>query len=96
MIDPFAFILIALAVYRICRFFIEDRLFDEARERIWRRLPPETTRTGYFFTCYWCMSIWVAPVMILCYMILPLPTLIVAAILAVSTVVGWIDSFINR
>lgn len=89
------FALLCLAVYRICRFFIEDELFDSIRNRIWSKFPPESSKIGYFFTCYWCMGMWISIFVVVLYLLLPVPTLVGATILAISSVVGLIDRWQN-
>lgn len=91
----FEIVLLVLAAYRITRLLIEDVIFDAPREAIWRKFPPETTKIGYLFTCYWCLSLWVAGLVVVLYLLIPVPTLVVAAILAISAVVGMIDHRMN-
>lgn len=91
-----AVLILPLASYRICRFLIEDYLFDSIRNRIWKRFPPERSKFGYIFTCYHCLSIWVAAFMIVLFCVFPVPTLIVASVLAISAVVGFIDHYLTK
>ncbi len=84
-------ILMALATYRICRFLIEDFLFNPIRDRIWGKFPPESTKIGYLFTCYWCTSLWVALGVVVLYIFVPWLAIPVYAVCAISAVVGFID-----
>lgn len=64
-------VLLCLAVFRITRLLVEDRLLDSPRNKIifyaWKNsgLKPEEWKNenepllAYFITCPWCMSIWV-------------------------------------
>lgn len=47
-----------VAVYRLTKIIIEDRITDELRDFIWKRFPPHSSKFGYLFTCPWCVSIW--------------------------------------
>lgn len=89
-------LILALATYRISRFLVEDTLFSPVRDRIWARFPPESTFAGYFFTCYWCSSIWAASALVICYILVPWLAIPVAAVLALSTVVGLLDHWMNN
>lgn len=80
----------ALAVYRICRFIIEDELVEPVRNAIWKKFPP-STKLGYFITCYWCTSFWVASIIIICSILIPSVVFIICAILALSAIAGIIS-----
>ena len=95
IIDPTGLAILALAVYRLCRLVVEDQVFAFIREAVWRRFPP-THGFGYLFTCYWCTSIWFASLATLSYMIIPMPTMVVALVLAVSTIAGFIAARVDR
>lgn len=88
MIDFLGFVLLALATYRIGKLIIEDVIFEKIREKIFKKFPPESTKTGYFFTCYWCTSLWVATLLTVGYILVPSVMLIVCLPLALSAVVG--------
>jgi hypothetical protein len=88
MIDLLSFILLALAAYRIGKLIIEDVIFEKIREKIFKKFPPESTKTGYFFTCYWCTSLWVATLLTVGYILVPSIMLIICLPLALSAVVG--------
>lgn len=90
IIDPFTFILIALAVFRISRLIIEDQIFEWLRERIWKKFPPHTW-LGYLITCYWCLSIWFSLAFAICYTIVPVATAFVALPFALSAVAALVS-----
>lgn len=90
------FIILSLATYRATRFVLQDRLFDRARNWVWDRCPPETTRTGYLLTCPWCLGFWFSLAFVTCYTIVPAATLFIASVLALSAVVGWLSALENR
>ncbi len=52
-------ILEILATLRLTRLIIEDYLVDDIRQWILNKFP-NNTKVRYFFTCPWCVSIWVA------------------------------------
>jgi hypothetical protein len=78
----------ALAVYRITKFFIDDYLFEKPRDAIFNKFPPETSKIGYLFTCYWCMSMWVATLVTIGFILVPSAMLIVCFPFAISAIVG--------
>ena len=80
--------LLALGTHRLARLIIEDAILETPREALFKRFPPETTRIGYLLTCYWCLSIWIALIFVLCYILVPTATLVAALILTISSVTG--------
>jgi hypothetical protein len=93
--EPFVFIILALATFRVSRFITVDVLFEDVREKIWKKYPP-STKFGYLFTCNWCMSIWVASLLVICYTIIPTATLLVSSIFALSAIAGLISSRLDN
>jgi hypothetical protein len=89
------FIVLALATYRLTRLIIEDKVMDWLRERIWSRFPPDK-RLGYLITCYWCLGFWFASLVVLAYIIVPVPTMVFSVILAVSALVGIVAARMDR
>ena len=90
------FFVLSLAVFRVVRFLTKDFLIEGLRNRLWNRFPPETTKLGYFSTCAWCLGFWFSLVFFFCYTILPLQTLWISYVLALSTIVGWLAAFDDR
>lgn len=90
-----AVLLLALAAYRITRAIVEDDIFDWLRVRVWKRFPPET-KFGYLFTCYWCMGFWVSSLVVLTYIIVPVPMMVISLILALSAITGIIAARLDR
>lgn len=89
-IDPFTFVILALAAFRITRLITTDTIFDPLREKIWNKFPPNRINVGYLITCDWCTSIWVAPVVIFSYLLVPSIVFVVSLVLATSAVVGFL------
>ena len=89
-IDPFTFVILALAAFRITRLITTDRIFDSLREKIWNKFPPNRINIGYLITCDWCTSIWVAPIVIFSYVLVPSVVFVVSLVLATSAVVGFL------
>lgn len=81
----------ALAVYRVSRLLIEDTIFETPREKFFNRFPPESTKIGYLFTCYWCTSIWLATLVTIGFILVPSVMLIICFPFAVSAIVGLIS-----
>jgi hypothetical protein len=78
----------ALATYRLSRLVIEDEITEPVRRQVWRWFPPETTKTGYLLTCYWCTSIYAASALEISRMIAPRTTRSVETVLALSALTG--------
>lgn len=56
---PFEFARDALAVYRLTKLVIDDKITEDVRNAVWDKYPPESTKVGYLFSCPWCVSMWV-------------------------------------
>lgn len=80
-----------LAVYRISKLLIDDVIFETPREAIFKKFPPESTKIGYFFTCYWCTSMWVATLVTIGFILVPSVMLIVCLPFALSAIAGWLS-----
>jgi hypothetical protein len=90
--EPFIqLIILSLATFRFSRLLTTDVIFDDLRQRLWKRYSP-LTKLGYLFTCNWCMSVWVASLLTICYTIVPTATVVVALPFALSAVAGIITS----
>ena len=77
-----------LATYRISKLFVDDIIFENFREKIFEKFPPESTKTGYFFTCYWCTSMWVATLLTIGFILIPSVMLMVCLPFAISAIAG--------
>jgi hypothetical protein len=88
-------IVLALAVYRLCRLIIEDAVTEPLREAVWRRYKPDGG-IGYLITCYWCTGFWTSSLVVLAYIIVPVPTMVAALVLALSAVAGIIAARVDR
>jgi hypothetical protein len=93
MTEPLTFVIAALAVYRVSRFITTDTLFNPIRDRIWKRFPPETSKFGYWFTCTWCTSIWVASLSEISRIINPSITLGIQTVFALSALAGLLTAY---
>lgn len=94
MVDWFAFVLLSLATFRITRLFTTDYIFEWLRNAVWKKFPPHTW-LGYFFTCNWCFSIWVASGIAICYTIVPMATTVVALPFALSAVASILSKHLD-
>lgn len=95
-IDIIHVIILALAAYRLCRILIEDAIFSPIRDKIFDKWPPHSNKLSYLLTCYWCLGLYVSVVVVVLYVVAPIPTSIGASVLAISTIVGWIDKKISE
>ena len=80
--------ILGAGTYRISKLFIEDVIFEKIREKIFTKFPPETTLLGYFFTCYWCMSIWIGTIVTLGYILSSTVMIIICLPFALSAIAG--------
>lgn len=80
--------ILGAGTYRISKLLIEDVIFDKIREKIFTKFPPETTNIGYFFTCYWCMSIWIGTLITLGYILGSTVMILVCLPFALSAIAG--------
>ena len=94
--NPFEFILLTLATYRLTRLITEDTIFSNLRDKFWSKFPPESTKLGYLITCPWCVGFWLSLIVIFCYTIVPLQTIWLSMILSVSALVGLLTALEHR
>lgn len=90
------FIIFALATYRLTRAIIQDEILSPLRARVFHKFPPETTKTGYLFTCEWCLSIWVGLGFAGWYTINADTARFFAVALALSAIAGLLTAHENR
>ena len=90
------FIILALAIFRLTRAIVSDEIFASLREKIWDRFPPQKSYIGFFFTCEWCVSMWVALPVVIFYAINPSITLLVGCIFALSAVSSLITARLDQ
>lgn len=90
------FIVLALMVFRLTRFFIADALFDPVRNWIFSKKPPQRSALGYLFTCEWCISLWIALPTVLFYAAFPATTFLVGCIFALSATAGLITARLDK
>lgn len=95
MFEPIPLLILALATFRISRLLTVDVIFESLRDWIWKRKPPHT-KIGYLFTCTWCMSIWVASLLVICYTIITTATTLIALPFALSAVAGLIAARLDN
>lgn len=81
-------VILALATVRITRLITTDTILASAREKFWKRFPPESSMYGYLITCNWCSSVYAATLVMSMYRITEGPALFVSSILALSCVAG--------
>lgn len=86
LLNPVALVILALAVFRITRLITTDHIFDTPRNKLFDRFPPDRSWFGYLFTCNWCMSIWVASLIVIPYTIIPTAIVALSLIPALSAV----------
>lgn len=80
-----------LAVYRLTKLVIDDKITEDIREKVWEKFPPDTTKIGYLFSCPWCVSIWVGFGVVAARKIAPEAWDAAATALAASSVSGLLE-----
>ena len=94
-LDLFTFLILSLATFRISRLLTTDVILEDMRDRIWKKYSP-LTKFGYLFTCMWCMSFWVALVIVICYTIIPTVAFLLALPFALSAVAGLVAHNLDK
>jgi hypothetical protein len=94
-LDPFTYIIIALAAFRLTRFVTTDTIFESIREKIWKKYPP-STKLGYLITCNWCSGFWISIILVIGLILLPVATYVVSLVLSISTIVGLVANKLDN
>jgi hypothetical protein len=94
MLDWFSFVILALATYRITRLLTRDVITEGFRNWWWSKFPP-IKGLGYLLTCEWCLSIWVASILVGFAMITTV-TIAVASVFALSAVAGLLTAYEDK
>jgi hypothetical protein len=94
-IDLFTYVITALAAFRLTRLLTTDVILEGLREKIWNKYPP-STKFGYLFTCNWCMSIWMAALLVVLTLLLPTVAYVVSLILSISALVGLVATKLDN
>lgn len=89
--DLVTLVIAALAVARLTRLVTTDRITEAPRNWVLRRLPTESL-WAYLLVCGWCMSIYMAAVVVALLVWGPAWVTWVLAGLAFSYVAGWLAS----
>lgn len=85
---PALLVLDALAVFRLTRLVLNDSITAPARQSITSR-GPDWVLT--LLTCPWCMSFWLAILVVVLQTTVPSQWLYASAVLAFSAVAGLLD-----
>jgi len=88
--DPVTLTVGALAVHRLTRLALNDKITEPWRDRIQDEAPDG--RLAYFVTCPWCVSIWVGAAWAALVVAAPAVAAPAGAALAWSSVTGLIAS----
>ena len=88
-------LILILAAFRLTHLITTDAIADGFRTSVWKKFPP-ATKIGYLITCNWCTGFWVSIFLVIFYLILPLATLVVSLVLAISASIGLISAWIER
>lgn len=80
-----AFVLLALAAFRLFRLIAEDSLLDRPRDALTGRLGE---KAELFVVCPWCLGFWITAGWWLAWLVWPHWALVAATPLALSATVG--------
>jgi Protein of unknown function (DUF1360) len=94
-ITAVTFVILALAAFRLTHLVTTDAIADGFRTKVWKKFPP-STKIGYLITCNWCTGFWASVFLVISYLVLPVATLVVSLILAISASIGLISAWIER
>lgn len=86
-----AFLIGALATYRITRLIVEDKITEDLRNKIWENYSPEQTKLGYLLTCVHCTSVWVGLGVLIAQKFAPTPARVVVDTFATAAAVSLIN-----
>jgi hypothetical protein len=89
-------IILALFTYRLTRLIVLDEVLAPVRDWIWDRKPPHSSQIGYFFTCPWCVSMWVALPIVCSYALFPSITILIGCIFTLSAIAGLITARLDQ
>lgn len=78
----------ALATYRLTKLVLDDEITAPARDWVFERCDPQTTRLGYLLTCPWCVSVWAGGAVQLLRLASPRAADFTSGLLAASAVTG--------
>jgi len=85
-------VILSLFAYRLTRLIVLDEILNPVRDWIWDRKPPHSSQIGYFFTCPWCVSMWVALPIMFSYALFPSITILIGCIFTLSAIAGLITA----
>ena len=94
-ITAITFVILALAAFRLTHLVTTDAIADGFRTKVWKKFSP-STKIGYLITCNWCTGFWVSIFLVISYLVLPVATLVVSLVLAISASIGLISAWIER
>lgn len=87
----FRFVLLALACFRITRFFTTDRITEPIRNYVIRR-QGEDSNSAYFVSCNWCVGVYITAAIFAIDYFFTIPFIILAAVAAMA-IVGFIGNY---
>ena len=88
-------VILALTTYRVTRLITRDEIVSNLRTKYFTKFPPETSKLGYLVTCEWCMSFWVASLLVICFMINTV-TVIAMVPFALSALAGLFTAYEDK
>ncbi len=81
----------ALAVHRLTKLVIDDKITEDFREKYFEKHDPQTTKMGYLMTCPWCVSFWAGAGVVTVRAVAPKAWRPLAYALAFSSFTGWVE-----
>jgi hypothetical protein len=84
-------VILSLFVYRLTRLIVIDEIFTPVRDWVWMKTTANS-QIAYFFTCSWCVSLWVALPVVFSYAFFPSMTILIGCIFTLSAIAGLITA----
>lgn len=83
--------ILVLSTYRLTKLLNDDYILNDLRQKVLKKFPPQSSKIGYLFTCYWCMSIWSAGCLLVLHKFAPEIYNFIALTLTASATTGLIE-----
>ena len=85
-ISSLHFVVLMLFTVRLVHLLVDDEIFAPIRQYLYSR----SEFLGSLISCYWCVSMWIAPVIVFSYALFPSITFLIGCIFAISALVSLI------
>lgn len=91
--EPWEFVLLALAVFRLWKLVGDDAVLDRPRDYLLKRM---SETFDYFITCPWCSGAWITLAWWAAWLVWPYEATVAAVPFALSAVVGYLGVGVDK